>query len=60
MQPITEPVLPGGEVTFSCYVTGANPEAVAYQWQYTTDGGEIRRNLGWATAKARILEAAAT
>ena len=56
----TETVALGEVGAFTCAVEGAGDTGLAYQWQYTTDGGETWRNLGWATAKSDTLAAEAT
>ena len=56
----TEPVALGEQATFSCSVEGAGDAELSYQWQYSTDGGETWRALGWAGAKTSELSAEAT
>ena len=56
----TERVALGGQATFVCSVEGAGDAELTYQWQYTADGGETWRNLGWAGAKTDTLTAEAT
>ena len=55
----TSPVEVGGTATFSCSVSGAAGAELSYLWQFSQDGGETWRALGWEGARTDYFEAGA-